>query len=95
MAPVLDKKSPGVCQYQLRILQWNTNGIHRELELQEDLLEATNGDMDSKMTFNDEEEDVIIRQWVDFRRQRHRVPKMPIQLLLPGCADVDVSEGRQ
>ena len=41
MAPVLDKKSRGVHQYQLRILQWNANGIHRELPLLEDL-ETTN-----------------------------------------------------
>ena len=44
MAPMLDKKSPGVHQYQLRILVWNTNGTHRELELLEDLFEATNVD---------------------------------------------------
>ena len=44
MVPVLDKKSPGVHQYQLRILQCNANGIHRELPLLEDLLEASNVD---------------------------------------------------
>ena len=43
MAPVLDKKNPGV--YQVRILQWNDNGIHREIPPLEDLLEATNVDM--------------------------------------------------
>ena len=45
MAPVLDKKSPGVQQYQIRILQWNANGIHRELPHREVLLEATNVDV--------------------------------------------------
>ena len=45
MAPVLDKKSPGVHQYQLCILQWNANDIHRELSLLKDLLEATNVDV--------------------------------------------------
>ena len=45
MAPMSDKKSPDVHQYQLCILQWNANGIHRELPLQEDLLEATNVDV--------------------------------------------------
>ena len=45
MAPVLDKKRPGVHQYQLRILQWNTNSNHLELPLLEHLPEATNGDV--------------------------------------------------
>ena len=43
---VVDKKSPSVHQYQLCILQWHTNSIHRELPLLEDLLEATNVDVD-------------------------------------------------
>ena len=30
MTPVLNKKSPGVHQHQLCILQWNANGIHRQ-----------------------------------------------------------------
>ena len=45
MASVLDKKIPGVHQYQLSILQWNANGNHRELPLLEDLLEATDVDV--------------------------------------------------
>ena len=45
MAPVFDKKSTGIHQYQVRILQSSTNGIHRELQLQEDQLEATNIDV--------------------------------------------------
>ena len=45
MTPVLDKKSPGVHQCQLRILQWNANGIHGELPLHDDLLEETNVDV--------------------------------------------------
>ena len=45
MAQVLDKKSPVVHPYQLRILQCNANGIHRELPLLEYLLEATNVDV--------------------------------------------------
>ena len=45
MAPVLDMKSPGIRQYKIRILQWNANGIHRELQLLEDLIEATNVDV--------------------------------------------------
>ena len=45
MAPVLDKKSPGVHQYQLHILQWNANSIHREQPHLKDLLEATNVDV--------------------------------------------------
>ena len=45
MAPVIDKKSPGVHQCQLCILQWNTNGIHRELPFLEDIYEATNVDV--------------------------------------------------
>ena len=45
MAPLLDKKSPGVHQYQPRILKWNANCIHRELPLLEVLLEATNVDV--------------------------------------------------
>ena len=45
MAPVLDKKSHGVHQYQLRIHQWNAKGIHRELPLKEDQFEATNVDV--------------------------------------------------
>ena len=45
MAPVLYKKIPGEYQYQLRILQWDDNGIHRELPLLEDFLEATNVDV--------------------------------------------------
>ena len=45
MAPVLDMKSPAVHQYQFHILQCNANGIHRELSLLEDLLEATNVDV--------------------------------------------------
>ena len=44
-APVLDKKSPGVHQPQFCNLKWNANGIHRELPLQEDLLEANNVDV--------------------------------------------------
>ena len=45
MAPVLDKKSLGVHQYQLHIHHWKANSIHRELPLVEDLLEATNVDV--------------------------------------------------
>ena len=45
MAPVLDKKNPGVHQHQLRIHQWNANGTHTELPLLEDVLEATNVDV--------------------------------------------------
>ena len=44
MAPVLDNKSPGVHQYQLHILQWNADSIHRELQLLEDPFGATNVD---------------------------------------------------
>ena len=36
---MLDKKSPGVHQPQPRTLQWNANGIHRELPLLEDLID--------------------------------------------------------
>ena len=42
MAPMLDKISPGVHQYLLRILQWNANCIHPLLD---DRLEATNVDV--------------------------------------------------
>ena len=45
IAPVLDKKSHGVHQYKLCILQWNANSIHREQLLLEDILEATNVDV--------------------------------------------------
>ena len=45
MAPVLDKKRPGAYQYQHRILQWKTNGIHKELPLLKDLIEAINMDV--------------------------------------------------
>ena len=42
IAPVLDRKSSGVHQHQLHILQWSANGINGELPLLGDLLEATN-----------------------------------------------------
>ena len=45
MVPVLDMTSPSVHQCNLRILQWNANGIHRELPFLEDLLEAANVDV--------------------------------------------------
>ena len=45
MAPVLDNKCSGICQYQLRILLWNANDIHRELPLMDDFLESTNVDV--------------------------------------------------
>ena len=45
MTSALDKKSTAVHQYHLRILQWNTNGIHGELPHQESLIEATNMDV--------------------------------------------------
>ena len=40
--PVLDKKNPDVHLPQHLILQWNANGIYRELPLQEDLFEVNN-----------------------------------------------------
>ena len=51
MAPVLDKKSPGAYQCQLRIFLWNHNGIHIELLPLEDLLEATNVDVVYQIEF--------------------------------------------
>ena len=42
IALVFNKKSPGVYQYQLRVLQLNANGIHIELPLLEYILKATN-----------------------------------------------------
>ena len=45
MTQLFYKKTPGVHQYLLRILHWNANGIHRELQLLEDFLEATNEDV--------------------------------------------------
>ena len=63
MAPVLDKKNPGVDQYQVRILQWNDNGIHRELPPLEDYLEATNVDVvyiqETKLQPMDETPEII------------------------------------
>ena len=44
--PTLDPKSTGVQQANLHILQWNANGIHRELPLLEKLLEELHVDID-------------------------------------------------
>ena len=41
----LDPKTTGAKQAQIRILQWNANGIHRELPLLEELLEKNNVDI--------------------------------------------------
>ena len=72
MAHMLDRKSHDVRQNQLRILQWNANGIHAELPLLEDLLEFSNMDVvciqETKLKPKDKT--LVLRNFIGVRRDR-------------------------
>ena len=72
MAPVLDNESPGVHHYQLRILQWNANSVHRELSFLEELVEATVVDVAciQEATLQSKDKIPVLRNFSAVRRDR-------------------------
>lgn len=69
----LDKKSKGITQQQLRILQWNANGIFRELPLLKDRLASLKIDVaciqETKLLPSDRTPE--LRQYAAIRQDWH------------------------
>ena len=71
-APLSDQKNPGGHLPKLRIPQWISNGIHRELPLLEDLIEANYVDVVcvKEMRLQPKDETPELRNFSAVRRDR-------------------------